>query len=59
MKSFISTSYVLSPPNEIRYLEESLCHTGTLESSNQYGNVKEDGPVTNEDHPVITILERP
>jgi hypothetical protein len=42
----------------IRYLKEILCHAGALESSNQHGNVKEDGSMANKNHAIVTVLER-
>jgi hypothetical protein len=58
MERFISKSYGSNPPSTIRYLKEILCHAGALESSNQHGNVKEDGSMTNKNHATVTVLER-
>lgn len=58
MKLFISKSYGSNPPCMIRYLKEILCHAGALESSNQHGNVKEDGSMANKNHAIVTVLER-
>jgi hypothetical protein len=58
MKWFISKSYGSNPPCMIRYLKEILCHAGPLESSNQHGNVKEDGSMTNKNHATVTVLDR-
>lgn len=58
MKLVISKSYGSNPPCMIRYLKEIFCQADALESSNQHGNVKEDGSMTNKNHATVTVLER-
>ena len=58
MKWFISKSDGSNLPCMIRYLKEIFCHAGALDSSNQHGNVKEDGTMTNKNDAIVTVLER-